>query len=561
MKYILGFGALVSVMAFSFPLFALAIDITDTWLTADSKFAMSWTSETGKRYNVEYSDDLQNWYWWENVQSQGATTTWQRPLADFPIGRQVRVKAHENKFDIDVCFMKRLPEIDYVWGSPNPAIEGWPAVGQTVTWRIYLKNWGGFEIHNIPYAWYVDDVLVQSGFATLGSRIYTTLDFDWTWTFDRHTVKFVADTTNNVDETYEQNNQLKIFTNAISVGFYVEQELYDYFHTYQKDFGIGSNSWDDWAQRQIKTWNDMCAVAVYGSDAPNGVLDRFRLDDIHIVPDGALPLAGGYPTNHPNLNDRTIDLQWGFPRTLLDGTMYSNHTLISYDNPFYIEQSLLHELGHARYLIDSYGFDTHNTAHHGGYDAVQIYEGTTYVGGSAYMPYLAWEEVLYYNKSGGVMSGPYGFNWSPYETMALNLIAGHRAISGNYNSPGNIGVYLQDLPQNNHIKITDKYGLKMAGANVRLYEAEGGPGWYGKTFDNVYDQEYTTDANGYFNAGRNPFNPGGSITHTYGKADGVIILRISYSGSIWYRFMEASTFNMEYWRGNTQDAYYTIQLN
>ena len=32
--------------------------------------------------------------------------------------------------------------------------------------------------------------------------------------------------------------------------------------------------------------------------------------------------------------------------------MYDNHTSQSMDNPFFFEKSLLHELGHARYLID-----------------------------------------------------------------------------------------------------------------------------------------------------------------------------------------------------------------
>ena len=557
MKRIIPF-IMFSIILTSISAHGVTVYISNTWITADSKFAMSWSSESGKRYNIEYTDDLQNWHWWENIQSQGATTTWQKNLVDFPSGRSVRVKLIPTKFDLDTCFIKRLPEIDYVWGSTNPTVEGWPSVGQTVTWRAYVRHWGSYQINNIPYAWYLDDNMVQSGFATINPGVYNTFDFDWTWTFERHTIKFVIDHTNNVDENFELNNQLTVFSNAISVGFYVEQDLYDYFHTYQRDLGVGANSWDDWAQRQIKKWNEMCAEAVYGSDAPNGVLDRFRLDEIHIVPNGALPLAGGLPTNHPNYNDRTVDLQWGFPRTLLDGTMYSNHTSVSYSNPFYIEQSLLHELGHARYLIDCYGFDTHNTSSH---HSVQIYEGSTYVAGSSYMPFIAWGEVLYYNKSGGVMTGPYGFNWSPYETMALNRIAGRRAVYGNYNAPGNIGVFLQDLPQNNHIKITDGNGLKRVGANVRIYEAESGPGWYGKTFDNTYDQEYTTDSNGYIHVGRNPFNPGGAITHTYGKADGVMILRISHNGQIWYRFMEVSDFNIEYWRGNTQDAYYTIQVN
>ena len=101
----------------------------------------------------------------------------------------------------------------------------------------------------------------------------------------------------------------------------------------------------------------------------------------------------------------------------------------------------------------------------------------------------------------------------------------------------------------------------MTAANVRIYEAESGVGWYGKTIDNVYDQEYTTDGSGYFTVPRNPYNPGGSIVHTYGTANGVMVLRIQSGASIWYRFMEVSDFNIEYWRGNTNDAYYTVEVD
>jgi hypothetical protein len=110
--------------------------------------------------------------------------------------------------------------------------------------------------------------------------------------------------------------------------------------------------------------------------------------------------------------------------------------------------------------------------------------------------------------------------------------------------------------------IQDENGHPRPNVDVRVYDAEAGPqqGWYGKTFDNTPDQYYTTDDAGYVHLPQNPFNPGGQIEHTYGIANGVIILRVQQGTQIWYRFLEVADFNMEYWRGHTQDAYYTLTL-
>jgi len=82
-------------------------------------------------------------------------------------------------------------------------------------------------------------------------------------------------------KTEEGNNEITVFTDAISVGFYVEQGVYDYFHEHQKKLGVGSNSFEDWAHRQVSIWNNMLEDAVF-PDVPNGVLDRIRLDKITI---------------------------------------------------------------------------------------------------------------------------------------------------------------------------------------------------------------------------------------------------------------------------------------
>jgi hypothetical protein len=461
--------------------------------------------------------------------------------------------------DLNVTLIERTPRYNY------DAVKKNPAPGDTVTFHGHIKNWG-FTTHPVvEYRWQIDGETVEEGTLTdmVGgeTRIITR---SWVWETGNHTVTLTVDQNNLISERSELNNEITDRINGIMAGFWVEQSVYDYFHTNQwRLAGVGSNGWEDWIQRQMRKHNQLCAAAIW-PNSPEGVLDRVRIDKIVVVPDGALPLNGGLPTNHPDRNDKTVDLMWGFPATLLSGGMYSNVSSVSEGNPFYIEQSLIHELGHARYLIDSYGFDVHNTAHNGGYDSVQIYENGVKVAGSAYMPFVAFGEVLYYNKSGGVMTGPYNFQYSPYEAGALNRIAGNRAVCGNYNSPCNIGEYLQELPQRNHFQFTDAFGRPRAGANVRVYRAVSGPGWYGKTFDNVYDLEFTADGNGSVNFGRNPFSTG-SIQHTYGIANGVIIVRVQHvvdgaNQPIWYRFIEVSDFNLQYWAGNTQDAYYTLAL-
>jgi hypothetical protein len=503
--------------------------------------------------------------------------------------------------DLNVLYIERTPKYDYD-DVPNMPLED-----DLVVFHGHIRYWGvdGSPVLSaVDYEWRVDGAVVNTGTLTNVEPLLPPYDFDyagypnpndkaalrnpnnwpknplaydsanpptgwrvvtyqWAWKPGRHTVELVVDPNNVHAERTEANNAVDLYTDAILAGFWVEEGLWRYFHQNQwKLAGVGSNSWEDWIQRHMSRQNEYYENAIW-DNSPQGVLTRVRIDRLMVVPDGMLPLNGGLPSNNPDSSDRTIDLEWGFGSHMLPpgSTFYANTTSVNDNNPFYFEKSLLHELGHARYLIDCYGFDVHNTAHHGGSDSVQIWEGDTYVGGSSYMPYVAFDEVLYYNASGGIMTGPFEFQWSPYEAGALNLIAYDRAVCGNMNAPCNIGVYVQDLPQNNHVRIEDTNGYPRGNADVEIYNSVGVPGvWYGKRFDDTPDQFFTSDANGYIQLPRNPFNPGGNIIHTYGNANGVIILRIQQGSQIWYRFMEVTAFNLEYWAGNTQDAYYTITL-
>ncbi len=451
--------------------------------------------------------------------------------------------------DLNVTYIERTPRYDYDAAKNNPD------PGDVVTFRGHIHNWSDLT-PSADYHWELDGQIVATGtLLDLLPDEERVVEYEWTWDDGDHDIKLVVDPALDIDETSEANNAVEDRTNGLIVGFWVEQSVYDYFHQYQHELDIGSNSWADWAQRQMAKWNDDNINAIY-PDTPNGVEDRVRIDKITVVPDGALPLSGGYPTNNPDNSDKTPDLVWGFPATLLDGSMYTNHTSLAEGNAFYMENSLNHEMGHARYLIDNYGFDVSNSDTR---RSVEIYEDGMLVPGSDLMPLIAWDTVLYYNKSGGIMTGPWQ-GWSPYEAGALNLIAGQRATQGNCNAPGNIGVFLSDLPDNNHVRFVDTDGNPLVGANVRLYQAQPADGsWYGKFINDTYEYEFTTDANGYVHMPRNPFSDD-PIRHTYGAATGISVLRIESGDELWYRFMEVCDFNMEYWRGNTTDGYYQFEL-
>jgi hypothetical protein len=79
---------------------------------------------------------------------------------------------------------------------------------------------------------------------------------------------------------------------------------------------------------------------------------------------------------------------------LRDAPGFANTTSPTPGNCFYVDQGVIHELGHGRYLIDSSGFDVHNTYNSAtgeGHDSVQIYEAGLAVAGSHLMPFMAWD--------------------------------------------------------------------------------------------------------------------------------------------------------------------------
>jgi hypothetical protein len=266
-------------------------------------------------------------------------------------------------------------------------------------------------------------------------------------------------------------------------------------------------------------------------------------------------VPGWLPTNNPNPNDRTIDMQWGFPRTLLDGSFYTSRE-VSDANAFYYEGSLIHEELHARYLLDNYGFNVHALAGGGGRDRIDPLENGASIVGTPFLPMVS-SDAVYFTDELGMMNGDHSF-MDRYGAMALNRIAGHRAVSGNMNAPGNFAIFINDLPADNELTLVDGAGAPLGGAGVRIYRSTpGSNGFYSKWFDATADFTGTADGAGKLRVGRNPFSSS-ALDGWHGST--IALMRVAHAGRVRYVFLEAADFNKEYWRGRTSLGLHTISV-
>lgn len=442
--------------------------------------------------------------------------------------------------DLTIGWISRLPELDYVWGSAKPKSDGWPLIGSQVTWRAHVRSWLPAP-KTVLYIWRVDDVEVARGVKTLAPNDITHIDLLRFWSFDRRRIELEVD-----------GKSLEIFSDAISVGFWVEQSFYDAFREQQHILGIGSTGFEDWAQRTIGLFNDMAALAIY-PETPNGVLDRLRLEKIVVVPDDSLPLSGlpadatlgASGSSHPDHTDRSVDLMWGFRKALLPS--YLAGTKPDPRNAFYASTAVLHELGHARSLVDVYAWDVLHDPPEFIVDVTEAGQRIVDASKGARVHRTAEQ---------GFMNKQYT-HIDRYSAIALNFLAGRRAVMGNYNEPKNYAEHLNDFPAQNRVKILDANGIPVANADVFIYQAEKTvptERWYGARFDDTPDLTLKTDADGQVLVGRSPFSPDGKVTHAPDLNTGVAIVKVRKDQYVAHGFLESRLFNLEYWRGNTELA-------
>ena len=445
--------------------------------------------------------------------------------------------------ELTVGYISRTPDIPYVWNSTNPAVEGWPASGAAVTWRANVRSW--FDTpKTVGYVWKLNGAEIARGTTTLAANGYSAIDLPRPWSFTRERLGFTIDSANVVAEESESNNSLEVFTDALAVGFFVEQSVYDHFRANQSKLGIGSTSFEDYAQRLVDTQNDMFAMAVYDL-TPRGVLDRWRLQKLVVVPDGALPLTppaserlGNEPSDaatQPDASDRTIDIQWGWPASAISA--YDNYEASGPSNPFHIGGVLLHEMGHARYLMDIYAFDVRVNPPTNTMDIAGVPSANGFA---------------FWTPEQGLMNRNYTFI-DRHSAVALNLIAGHRAVAGNYNDPENTGGYINDLPAENRLTVRDAEGNLLRDWNIEIFQSklDRFDWWYPTHYEGEADLRLRSDANGQVFVGRNPFATNGPVVSYWRRNNTVALVRAEKDGVVKFGFLESRVFNLAYWAGKT----------
>ncbi len=475
--------------------------------------------------------------------------------------------------DLDVAYISRTPHLDY------DASKQWPDENEIVTFTAHVKNRGTIPTGDFSYVWKTDEgsqvVSTPGTSASLSPGEEREITINWRWqhkTINQsiqgsHIVALSVDPNNLITEVSESNNIVKDYTQALGIGFWVEQKVYDYFNQNQLEYCkdklcSGSNSWDDWAQRQVNTFNSLLEKSK-STPFPNGAIDRVRLGRITIVPDCTLPNA-----NHP-ADDKSFDLMWGFTSAKIapvancqrDADDGNKGLYFTYPHLQDLELPLIHELSHARYLIDLYGFSVAE-------DEVLVTEGGVPIADTPYLPLLALppypNRYVYYNKAADSMMGMWkqDLGYDPHSVGALNRVSGRRARGGNFSPPSVIGEYLYDLPATTTFQLVTKEGLPVANASIKIFRAKPRENyWYGKIFSGNPDIEANTDGQGMFIYQGNIFSQDNILAHTYGSANGIFLYRIQSGNQIVYGFQEITDLNLAYWAGNTQNATITIKTN
>ncbi len=459
--------------------------------------------------------------------------------------------------DLTIRYIERLPHMDFVVGSDDPTHEGWPEPGETVTWRAHIWNWSGYA-REVPYSWELDGEPAGDGVVEIGPGEEGTADLEWEWTFDRHTVSFTVDPENEIIEEEEGNNTRSLFTDALAVGFWVEQPVYDAFREIQPQMpGVASTSFEDWAHRHIDLYNQMAAAAVY-PETPDGVLDRWRVDRIVVLPRGGLQSI-------PNpARDQSVDLRWSYPAEDADFYWHWFDAGLQGLGVNIYNRTFIHELGHQRYLLDVYQTRVYSgrPAHRievteNGESIVGTYlpiiaTGQKTINGQTYTEYLIREPPM-----DGLMIQDYTFI-DRYSAGALNRIAGQRAVGG---FPSNLGEYVNDLPAAMGIRVLDaESGAVLDGADVVEYQSELAQeeGQYGRVIDDTPDIQTTADPDGIAWLGSAPFDQ--DRLDVFAMYTGTVLIRVEHQGRVGYAFLDAMYYNMAYWRGETESAVLDLEV-
>ena len=406
----------------------------------------------------------------------------------------------------------------------------------------------------------------------------------------RHTITLeiapIGDKDSNPD-----NNRLTVWSDAIIFAYYMSEYTYFAYTLIQpygwkdlpEDFKIphaksvwGEEEWNtrtstacDRIQRITRVFNKQFEISRHKL-TPNGITERLNCI-MYIVPDPEDGKTSGVNCNRFGKANRTNDLIWGLIRskdrslaTYTYDRMIEEFRKGSYP---YIDTPLIHEVSHARYLIDLYGSQLQNREIH-----ILDDEGNRVFPDDKEPVYdrkLRFERV---KSDHGNMVGGMGYTngWCEHAAYSLERIRGKRARAGTWNASPELGEFLNTIPDSNVVKVLTPDGKPLSGATVQVFQSVHGPwgkngGIYSKKIDNEADITVTLDERGEAELGTCPFispmnyseNPPGDFKKQISrwKPKGIngyngnlnAILKITYKRKAFYKVLTVFESNLGYW--------------
>jgi len=482
-------------------------------------------------------------------------------IAVLPASPGTRVMAQTGKqefCDLDVTFIERTPRYipgPWVYPPTGPQYLGigdhhfteeelqgahrqWPNPGEDVTFTAHVANKSAQASPPCTFAWYLDGNQVAGGqLPAIDPWQETTQQLHWSWDQGPHTVRFVADSAGAVQEICEQNNALEDRTDAAALQMRVTPELYQAFQT--EPNGIGSYSFEDWVQRHVKIMNGVLAGSSYPVTAPEGILERVRVDEFRFMSKADMYTYQPQPFG--------FDGGWNYYDDAL-GTPQSWFAYhIQDDFVARVDTGLIHELTHQIGVIDTYALalaPPWNHVRDADGELVMIAYQTKnpdMMGGGG--PFIDFDGVprpmlLFTPDANGNVTVATTGTFAAYceeNAGGLNSLKGLRR--------GHFGLYLFDIPQESFVQILDNQGQPVAGARIHVYQENPYPGPQSIPGQPVY--QGATDPQGLFALGPAPL---GNISCI--GINGDLFFVIEARGHTEYRFLDVCNFNIAKWRGN-----------
>lgn len=334
--------------------------------------------------------------------------------------------------------------------------------GEAPTYTAHIKNLGAAASSGHSVRWYVNE---QPGALTESQQVLapgeeTTaqITVPYRSDADHRTQPIRIVVTPKGPELRSDNNALEIQAGARSLSLFVERGWLGEFQA------RSGEPFESWVQGQLRLWNDMVMPQSRFSFAPDGVLERVRIQRIEVVDDGTLQ---GTPATPGGKRDDSVDAEWGFKAAGSDALGASR----------FVDRSLLTALSSALGLASLKPMEASPGSVDLRVDSKRVTRGSedrfpglmgggdtrneALLAGDFTMPYEPFFDPI--------------TSTAPMEATDLYSATDVLSLNARIGKPiGAPGEVLYDVPATTLLRVTDASGNPIASADLELFQSSGG---------------------------------------------------------------------------------------